>query len=259
MQAPELRVQQQGQVVWLARALQVATRLWSGAVVSPRRDEHLLADLRQQVRTSALCRRLLFCVDGLHGYVSVSRAVFRAPLDRGGRAGRAVLRPWEGILIAQVVKQSVQGPVVSVVRTVVQRTSQQVTTRLPHTQGGGVINTADIERLNATFRARGAGLVRRSQSLVHQTPTLQWGVYLVGTVYNVGTPHHSLRQPLWGGRARRRHWVSRTPAMAAGLTDHCWTVHELMTFHVPPPRWSPPKRNGRPSTETKHLIAQGGS
>lgn len=258
VQADELRVKEQGQVVWLALAVQVATRLWLGAVVSPLRDEPLLTRLMQQVRTGALCRPLLFCVDGLHGYVAAIHAVFREPLDRAGRGGRPVLRPWDGILIAQVVKQYVQGQVVGVVRTVVQGTNAQVTTQLQHTQGGGVINTAYIERLNATFRARVAGLGRRSRRLVRQTPTLRWNVYLVGTVYNLCTPHHSLRQPLYVGRAGRRHWVSRTPAMAAGLTDHCWTVHELLSFHVPPPRWSPPKRDGRPSKATKHLIAQWG-
>jgi hypothetical protein len=27
--------------------------------------------------------------------------------------------------------------------------------------------------------------------------------------------------------------------MAAAITDHRWTVHELLSFHVPPPRWTP--------------------
>jgi hypothetical protein len=47
-----------------------------------------------------------------------------------------------------------------------------------------------------------------------------------------------------------------TPAMAAGITDHRWTVEEVLTFHVPPPPWSPPKRRGRPSRATKLLIAR---
>ena len=44
------------------------------------------------------------------------------------------------------------------------------------------------------------------------------------------------------------------PAMAAGITDHCWTVQELLSFHVPPPRWTPPKQRGRPSHALKRLI-----
>jgi len=57
-----------------------------------------------------------------------------------------------------------------------------------------------------------------------------------------------LRLPLYisEGRRERRHWVRRTPAMAAGLIDHCWTVLELLNFKVPPPPYTLPKRRGRP-------------
>ena len=80
-------------------------------------------------------------------------------------------------------------------------------------------------------------------------------MYLVGTVYNFCTYHRSLRVAIHlpGGR---RHWVPRTPAIAAGITDHLWTVEELLSFQVPLPRWTPPKRRGKPSKATKALIAQ---
>jgi len=42
--------------------------------------------------------------------------------------------------------------------------------------------------------------------------------------------------------------------MAAGITDHGWTMHELLSFHVPLPRWVPPKQRGRPSYALKRLI-----
>ena len=255
VQADEIRVKQQGQIVWLAMALQVATRLWLGAVVSPRRDLALIIALVQQIRRCALCRPLLVCIDGWRAYVGAIQAVFREAMPTRAR-GRPALRPWDGIVIAQVVKQYAQGHVIGVVRRIVQGTADQVRDLLQRTQGGGVINTAYIERLNATFRSRLAGLVRRGRSLLRQTSTLQVGVYLVGTVYNFCTYHQSLRVPLLIGRSGRRHWVPRTPAMAAGLTDHRWTMHELLTYHVPPPRWTPPKRRGRPSRETKRVIQQ---
>jgi hypothetical protein len=44
--------------------------------------------------------------------------------------------------------------------------------------------------------------------------------------------------------------------MAAGLTDHGWTMHELLSCHVPLSRWSPPKPRGRPSQALKRLIEQ---
>jgi hypothetical protein len=48
--------------------------------------------------------------------------------------------------------------------------------------------------------------------------------------------------------------VQQTPAMAAGITDHCWNVRELLSYHVPPPRWKPPKQRGRPSRALRRLI-----
>ena len=110
-------------------------------------------------------------------------------------------------------------------------------------QGDGVINTAYIERLNATFRERLAPLARRCRALARQIMTLYEGMFVVGTVYNFCTPHASLSQA-----------QKTTPAMAAGITDHCWTLHELLSFHVPLPRWAPPKRRGRPSRALQRLI-----
>ena len=144
------------------------------------------------------------------------------------------MRPWDGIFTTQVVKQYVDKRVVGIQQRVVQGTAAQVQALLQRTQGGGTINTAYIERLNATFRVCIFALVRRSRALAHQTTTLHASMYLVGTIYNFCTNHRSLRVaiPLPGGR---RHWLSRTPAIAAGSTDHRWTVEELLSFRVPLP------------------------
>ena len=83
-----------------------------------------------------------------------------------------------------------------------------------------MINTASIERLNATFRQRLALLARRCPSLARRTCTLANGMYVVGSVYNFCSPHLSLDPG-----------QQITPAMAAGLTDHCWS-YELLSFKV---------------------------
>jgi len=83
---------------------------------------------------------------------------------------------------------------------------------------------------------------------------VQHGLYLVGTVYNFCTYHQSLRLP---GIIHGHKWIPRTPAIAAGLTDHRWTVQELLSFHVPPPRWTPPPHGRGPLTAAqKKLIAR---
>jgi hypothetical protein len=226
VQAGEIRAKIQSGILWMAMAIQVRTRLWLGGVLSTARDMQLIVALVQKVRRSALCRPLLFCVDGCAAYVRAIRHVFREPV-RNGKQGRPPLRPWDGISIAQVVKQYAHKHVVAVTRRIVQGTQTQIDTLLRTTQGGGLINTAYIERLNATFRSRITALIRRGRALARQTTTLHDAMYLAGTVYNFCTYHKSLRVPLYLPNDRRR-WLRRTPAIAAGITDHLWTVHELL-------------------------------
>lgn len=252
VQCDEIRVKKQGGIVWMASAIQVSTRLWLGGIIHTHRDWHLMAALVGKIRACALCRPLLFCTDGCKAYVRAIRATFREALPRR-QAGRPGLRPWDNICIAQVIKQYAHGHVVGLVRQVVQGPGTLIAALLQRTQGGGVINVAYIERLNATFRARLSALVRRGRALARQTRTLQWGLYLIGTVYNFCTNHKSLRLP---GVIGGHKWLPRTPAMAAGITNHRWTVQELLTFRVPLPPWTPPKRRGRKSNATKQLIAQ---
>jgi transposase-like protein len=255
VQGDEMRAKVQRGILWMAMAIQVQTRLWLGGVLSTSRDMDLIVRLIQKVRHCALCRSLLFCVDGCAAYVGAIRRVFREPI-RDGKRGRPRLRPWDGVHIAQVVKQYARKRVVGVTRRVVQGTRAQVEALLQQTQGGGLINTAYIERLNATFRSRITALVRRGRALARQVNSLHAAMYLVGTVYNFCTYHKSLRVPLYLPHHRRR-WIPRTPAIAAGITDHRWSVEELLSFRVPPPPWQPPIRRGRRSKAMKSPIAQG--
>lgn len=255
--ADERWVKLQGLKVWMAMALQVSTRLWLGGVISPHRDRSLISALVGTIRACALPRPLLIGVDGLATYVKAIRQVFRDPLPRHHQTGRCRLQPWRGLYIAQVVKQYAKRRVVAVQHRIVQGRRAAVQRLSERTQGGGWINTAYIERLNATFRARLHCLVRRGRGLARQVPTRAQGMYLLGAVYNFCTFHRSLRVRRLGRPDRANHrWYGRTPAMAAGLTDHRWSVHELLTFHVPPPRWTPPKRRGRRSKATAALVAR---
>ena len=242
VQADELRVKKQGGIVWMALAMMVKTRLWLGGEVSEQRDLPLIRRLSERVRRCAAHRPLLFCTDGLVSYIRAIRETFRDPVQTG-KGGRPRLRPWRHIFIAQVVQRYERRRVVDTQRRIVDGTPARVETLRRRSQGGGVINTAYIERLNATFRERLAPLARRCRALARHTMTLHEGMFVVGTVYNFCTPHESLS-----------HTQQTTPAMAAGITDHCWTMHELLSFHVPLSRWAPPKRRGRPSRTLQRLI-----
>lgn len=253
VQADEIKAKTQGGSYWMAMAMLVRTRLWLGGVISAKRDKRLIQALANQIQALALCRPLLLAVDGLPSYVTAFRNAFRSKLPRLGLKGRPKLVAWPNIAIVQVVKQRV-GSDLRVDRRIVQGSAGLVESLITRTQAGsGTINTAFIERLNATFRQRLHWLTRRSRSLAHQADTLSAGMFIVGALYNFSDTHHSLRLKLWLSDSTYR-WVHRTPAIAAGLTDHVWSVSEVFNFRLPPPRWSPPKRRGRPSKETLRLV-----
>jgi transposase-like protein len=246
VQADELRVKKQGGMAWMALAMMVKTRLWLGGEVSAPRDLPLSRRLIERVRRCAARHPLLICTDGWVSSIRASRETFRDPVHTG-EGGRPRLRAWRHGLIAHVVKRYERRRVVATERRMVDGTPARVETLRHRSQGSGVINTAYIERLNATFRERLAPLARRCRALARHTVTLHEGMFLVGTVSNFCTPHESLSDT-----------QKTTPAMAAGITDHGWTMHELLAFHVPLSRWSPPKLRGRPSQALKRLIERWG-
>lgn len=230
VQADELRVRIVGGVVWLAMALTVTSRLWLGGVVSATRDRTLIGNLLGRVAACGSVATVLLCTDGLVSYPRQAMRRFRQTVHTG-RRGRPPLVLAAGVQIAQVVKRYAGRRVRDVERRIVRGSAAAVAAVLTATQGKAtaVINTAYIERLNATFRARLAPLVRRSRATVRQVATLTAGMWLVGTVYNFVSAHRSLD--------------GQTPAQAAGLADHRWTMTELLGFPVPLPAV---KRRGRP-------------
>jgi transposase-like protein len=243
VQADELWVKLVGRRMWMAMALAAPSRLWLGGVISSQRDLVLITTLMQMVRTCARTLAMLVCVDGLASYITACLRVFRDPV-RTGRRGRPRLVLEAGLLLGQVVKRYVQRRVVSVERRVVRGTAEAIAAVLEATGSGTGINTAYIERLNATFRASLAPLVRRGRAIAHTETTLTAGMYLVGCAYNFCWLHESLRVAAPAGAPWK--WQERTPAMAAGLTDHRWTMRELLRSQVPLPLWVAPKRRGRP-------------
>jgi hypothetical protein len=70
------------------------------------------------------------------------------------------------------------------------------------------------------------------------------GMWLVGCADNFCWEHDSLRQAAPAGAGRQ--WRERTPAMAAGVTDHPWTLSDLLHYQGPLPAGVAPKRRGRP-------------
>lgn len=258
VQADEIRVKAQGRVVWMALALCVTTRLWLGGIVSTSRDTAMIRALALQVRACALCRPLLVCFDGFSAYVDAFAKAFRSPLHTG-RRGRPRLVPWTRVVYGRITKSrrgrrldTVQREVLSARKTLVVPAGATVIDEVALADdlrqvsqgGGGMINTAYIERFNATMRSMLATLARRTRSLARCPETLASGMHLAGCVYNFCSDHRSLAADLWvvGRYGERRRRVGKTPAMAAGLTDHRWSVGDLLNCRLrairPAPRLS---------------------
>jgi hypothetical protein len=181
--------------------------------------------------------------------VRAVREGFREAVHTGRRGRPRLVRP-AGLLLAQVVKHTRKRHLVGLTRRVVLGTATAVQQVLAATGTGTQINTAYIERLNATFRACLAPLARRTRCVVQRPALLTAAMYLVGMAYNFCWPHESLRLQPATGPAQER-----TPAMAAGLTDHCCTLRELLSYRIPPALWVPPKRRGRPPKPRPAAVA----
>jgi transposase-like protein len=242
VQADEVRAKRQGRLaLWMAMAISVPTRLWLGGVASARRDRLLIWRLVQMIRSQALERPLLLVTDGLSSYVTCWKRAFSTPIRRlSGRGGRKK-RAWSGIVIGRVIKSYRKLRCLGVEdRRLAQGSWEEFAAlSLP----GQTLNTAYIERLNATFRQRLCGLVRRGRCLLRKEEALRTRMYLVGCIYNFCTAHQSLAQKQAQGV------FERTPAMAAGITDEVWSVSDLLGYRIAPAPYIPPKpksNRGRP-------------
>ena len=110
------------------------------------------------------------------------------------------------------------GNLVKVTRFVLHGTRRAVKAAIKATGAGKKIATAYIERLHATMRSQTARMVRRTRAGSMLAGLLEKQLFLWRDVYNWVRVHGSLGE--------------RTPAMAAGLTDHAWTVAEYVTYPV---------------------------
>ena len=97
--------------------------------------------------------------------------------------------------------------------------------------------------MNLSIRQHVAAVGRRVSTLCKGEEGLQQQLVLYQVYYNFCLPHASLRHPLLQatlthGTGSAKRWQPWTPAMAAGLTDHVWTLREVLLFRVPP--WPQP-------------------
>lgn len=220
VQGDELRVKIQGGVVWMATAMSVFSRLFIWGEIAPRRDKHLVRRLFARVAQAArsTAEPVLVAVDGFAAYPNAIVGALHTKY-RTGKRGRPKHIPWPNVHIVQVVKKTSGYKLKTISQRLVQGSWQTVYNLIAMSQfNPGSINTAYIERLNATFRQRMPSLVRRTHNLPPSIHRLEHEMFWFGVVYNFSTVHSSL---------------DATPAMAAGLTDNIWSVRDILSLGGP--------------------------
>jgi len=167
----------------------------------------------------------LFTSDELAHYVTLLAEAFHneIPAPPTGKPGRP--RNPEQVVhadldYATVHKTRKDGRVVHVVRRIVFGDPVRIEQRLEDSPSR-TVNTSYVERSNATFRQMDAHLRRKSLTFAKYLRWLKAKFSFVVAWYNLVRPHMTLSRNL------DRTTTPRTPAMAAGLLDHPWTVSEL--------------------------------
>src|SRR5215813_5451144 len=232
---------------------------WGWTAIDP--ESKLLLSVQVGERTLALAQAVLhqltqllapgcvplFLSDGYPHYLTAIVTHFgcwvHPPRQRArGPAPKPRWMPLPGLLYAQVVKQMRRRRLVAVKHRVVFGTQAAVDAVLAVC--GWQINTAFVDRLNLSLRQRVAAMRRRSATSCKGEDGLGQHLVLFQVYHSFVLPHVSLRQALAApmpthGTGSAKVWRPCMPAMAVGLTDHVWSLREVLRFRVPP--WPQPQ------------------
>ena len=175
-------------------------------------------------------RALLITSDAYPAYEEAIRHVYGEEVTTtpSGRAARRMVPervPPPGLTYATVEKRRRLGRVVEVLVHLIFGTLAALGLALRRSRASRRVNVSFLERYNATDRHKNARKVRRTYTFskdwrVHESMT-----YFTMYSYNFCWPVRTLEHRDEDGRMRRR-----SPAMAAGLADHIWTMREWITM-----------------------------
>jgi len=188
-----------------------------------------------------------FLTDGLKDDATALLTPFghgRPPERRQDKGPRPKPRwmPLPALLSAQVVKSYRRRRLVGGTHRVVFGTQLAIEQVLAAC--GWTMNTAFVERLNLDSRQRVAAIGRRVNTLCQGEAGVRDPLAWFQVYHNFVLPHASLRQPLPApevthGRGSAKGWRPCPPAMAADLTEHVWSLQEVLRYRVPP--WPQPQ------------------
>jgi IS1 family transposase len=154
-----------------------------------------------------------------------SEVVPRTPAGPGRRPLLPERRPDPGLTYATVHKEREKDRVVAVHRKVVLGSEGAVERALEASVCSRTINTSFVERQHATDRGRNARKARKTYRFSKDWRVHEAMTYFTLYSYNFCWAVRTLRSRREDGR-----WQRRTPAMAAGLAKHVWSLREWLTF-----------------------------
>lgn len=146
---------------------------------------------------------------------------------RGRKPSKKTWVPDPQLDYAQVVKTRENGRVVSIETKVIFGDPKRIAQKIANSPVSNSINTSFVERSNGTLRQDCSRLSRKTFSYSKKSEMLEAHLFLFSAYYHFCRPHFGLRQKLTDGD---RKWREITPAMAAGITDRCWSVKELLAY-----------------------------
>jgi hypothetical protein len=205
------------------------------ALVPGKRDTAHCLELIQQVHDRPAGRRDLLMTSDAHAPDATAiEAVYGVEQPQPKRPGpgrppkpKRVLPP--ELCYATVCKKPKKGRVVEVVRTLIFGVVLLLEAYLERSQVSTTINTSFVARHNGTDRHQNARKHRKTYGFSKDIELHHAASYFIGYRYNFCWCVRTLRVPGEDG-----HWQQRTPAMAAGLSDHIWSLWEWITYPAKP-------------------------
>jgi transposase-like protein len=231
------RLREKTQELWVWVAIDVPSKVIPVLEVGRRTQAMANRVVHRLKETLALGCLPVFTTDGLRQYFYALTAHWgQWVMQEGKRKPQWQVSP--GLLYGQVIKRYRRRRVVRVEHVMQWGVLAELKTRLKALGLSGRLNTAFVERVNLTIRQGVSMLIRRTWGTAQTEGGLKLRLAWWQGYYHFIRPHLSLRMayvqpiPRKGGQLAKRY-RSRTPAMAAGLTDHRWTAKEFLSHPLP--------------------------
>lgn len=217
--------------VWLHVAFEARLKIFI-AIVPAKRTLESLRKLTREINLKSDGHMPLFTSDEYAGNLDALLWEYGqlAPISREGMIGRPIessyMVPKSGLKFAIVKKTREKGRINSVQSEVIIGTKRSIQQILNDSPCSKNINISFVERSHLHQRLNNRRASRKTLGFSKKLSMHKWQIWLSTGYYHFVRPHRALRVPSNDGT----HAIQRTPAMAAGVTDHIWTMKELLTF-----------------------------